>query len=131
MFARLLSAELFTLLLVFVRVGAAIMTLPGYGEPFIPPRMRLLLALLISLLVTPLVAESLPGMPASALLLGLLILGEALIGYRDRNKPTRRAVASQDRDRVSNPLCPGCIPGSQEGEYRKQVRPDLKEPLLL
>ncbi len=75
MFARLLSAELFALLLVFVRVGAAIMTLPGFSEPFISPRVRLLLALLISLLVTPLVAEALPDMPASALLLGLLILG--------------------------------------------------------
>ena len=81
MFARLLSAELFALLLVFVRVGAAIMTLPGFSEPFISPRVRLLLALLISLLVTPLVAEVLPDMPASAVLLGLLILGEALVGF--------------------------------------------------
>ena len=57
------------------------MTLPGYGEPLVPPRVRLLLALLISVLVTPLVAESLPAMPASALILGLLVVGEALVGF--------------------------------------------------
>ena len=33
MLAALVTAEIFAPLLVFVRVGAAIMTLPGYGEP--------------------------------------------------------------------------------------------------
>lgn len=81
MLAALVSAEIFAHLLVFVRVGAAVMTLPVYGEPFVSPRVRLLLALLIAFLVAPLVAESLPAMPASAILLGLLVLGEALVGF--------------------------------------------------
>ena len=57
MLAALLPAEVFAVLLVFVRVGAAFMLLPGFGEPSVTPRLRLLLALLISLLVTPLLAS--------------------------------------------------------------------------
>ncbi len=81
MLASLLTAELFAPLLVFVRVGAALMLLPTFGEPFVSPRVRLLLALLISFLVTPIVAETLPAMPASALILGVLLMGEAVVGF--------------------------------------------------
>jgi len=80
MLAALLPAELFTFMLVFVRVGAAVMLLPGFGEPSVAPRVRLLLALLISMLVTPSLAGQLPAMPEDALALGLLIMGEALVG---------------------------------------------------
>ncbi len=80
MLDELLPAELFTVLLVFVRVGAALMLLPGYGEPFVSPRLRLLFALMISLLVTPVLSKALPAMPESAAMLLLLILGEVLIG---------------------------------------------------
>ena len=44
----------------FVRVGAALMLLPGFGEPAVTPRLRLLLGLLIALLVTPLLDGQLP-----------------------------------------------------------------------
>lgn len=81
MLAVLLPAQLFAVFLVFVRVGAAIMVLPGYGEPFVAPRVRLLLALLIALLVMPVLAAELPAMPANPLALLLLVLGEALVGF--------------------------------------------------
>lgn len=80
MLAALLPAELFAALLVFVRVGAAVMLLPGYGEPFVAPRVRLLLALLIALLVTPALSGVLPALPADVPTLVLLIMGEALVG---------------------------------------------------
>ena len=80
MLAALLPAEVFAVLLVFVRVGAALMVLPGFSEPFVTPRLRLLLALLISLLVTPLLDGQMPGMPADVARLALLIAGEALVG---------------------------------------------------
>ncbi|MDH3473894.1 MAG: flagellar biosynthetic protein FliR [Rhodospirillales bacterium] len=80
MLAQLLPIEIFAVLLVFVRVGAALMLLPGIGEPFVTPRIRLLLALLLALLVTPVLAGSLPAQPASPWLLGLLVLGEAVVG---------------------------------------------------
>jgi len=80
MLQDILPAELFAVLLVFVRIGSALMLLPGFGEPFVPPRLRLLLALLIALLVAPLIAGSLPKFPESAAMLALLILGEILVG---------------------------------------------------
>ena len=80
MLAEVLSAELFTVLLVFIRVGAAIMLLPGYGEPYVSPRIRLLMALTIALVVTPVLAPGLPAMPASAIALVALLSGEVLIG---------------------------------------------------
>jgi flagellar biosynthetic protein FliR len=80
MLDELLPAEVFAILLVFVRVGAAVMLLPGYGEPFVSPRLRLILALLVSLVVSPVLAPSLPAMPESAAMLVLIILGEVLIG---------------------------------------------------
>lgn len=80
MLDELLPAELFAVLVVFVRVGAAVMVLPGYGEPYVPPRIRLLLALLVALVTAPVLAPQLPAMPASAVLLTLMIFGEVLIG---------------------------------------------------
>lgn len=77
----LLPGELFAVLLIFVRIGAAMMLLPGIGEPYVSPRVRLLLALMISLLLAPVLSGSLPALPDSVALLGLLITGEALIGF--------------------------------------------------
>ncbi len=80
MLTLVLPAEVFSVLLVFVRVGAAMMLLPGIGEPFVSARLRLLLALLLSLLVAPVLSSALPALPASPAALGLLVLGEATIG---------------------------------------------------
>ncbi len=80
MLGQILPAEIFAILLVFVRVGAAMMLLPGYAEPYVPPRIRLLLALMISLAVSPVLAKSIPPLPNSVVTLGLIVLGEILIG---------------------------------------------------
>jgi flagellar biosynthesis protein FliR len=76
----LLVGEAFGVLLVFARVGSALMILPGFGEPYILSRFRLLLALLLSLgLAAPLAAE-LPAPPEDALELARLLGTEALFG---------------------------------------------------
>jgi len=51
--------------LVFARLGAILMLLPGIGETYVPPRIRLSLALLITLVVWPIAAPVLPALPAS------------------------------------------------------------------
>ena len=51
--------------LVFARLGAILMLLPGIGETYVPPRIRLSLALLITLVVWPIAAPVLPPLPAS------------------------------------------------------------------
>lgn len=49
--------------LIFARIGAMLLTLPGIGEAYVPPRIRLSLALLISLVLFPVVAPGLPPLP--------------------------------------------------------------------
>ena len=66
--------------LVFARLGAALMVLPGIGEHYVLPRLRLLLALALSLLLTPALAERLPALPEEPLRLAALLGPEILIG---------------------------------------------------
>ena len=80
MLEQILPAEIFVILLIFVRVGGATMLLPCYGEPFVSPRLRLLFALMVSLVLAPVLSKTLPKMPESASMLALLIMGEVLIG---------------------------------------------------
>lgn len=76
----LLSFEVAGFFLVFARIGAVMMLLPGIGENEVPARIRLIAAILVSLVVFPAVAQHLPGAPANdAALLGLLI-GELAVG---------------------------------------------------
>jgi len=56
------------------------MLLPALGETAIPMRVRLVMALAVSFLIYTLVSASLPAMPGSALMLGLLIVIEVFIG---------------------------------------------------
>lgn len=71
---------LLALILIFVRVGAALMLMPGFSEPYVFSRSRLLFALALSVVLTPLLAEHLPPVPERMDRLVLLIVGEALLG---------------------------------------------------
>ena len=76
-----LSGAVLVYLLVFARTGAMVMLLPAIGDTSVPPRVRLMLALAISLALAPTVAGSYPQQaPASALALGLLIAQEVTAG---------------------------------------------------
>ncbi len=70
----------FAFLLIFARLGSMSMSLPGFGDRAVPPRIRLVLALAISLILYPLVRDRLPAVPLT--LAGLLtaLAGELLIG---------------------------------------------------
>lgn len=81
MLQEILPATLFAVLLVFVRIGAAMMQMPGIGDTFVSPRVRLLLALMVSLVVTPVLAADLPGQPRSIAVLFVLLLGELFVGF--------------------------------------------------
>ncbi|MFN4090161.1 MAG: flagellar biosynthetic protein FliR [Alphaproteobacteria bacterium] len=61
MLERLVLVDVLTFFLVFCRVGSAVMLLPGFGESFVSPQVRLLLALAISLVVAPVVGPALAG----------------------------------------------------------------------
>ena len=75
-----LPQEIFGFLLVFVRLGAMVMVFPALGETSVPARVRLLLALSISIIIYGLVKGTIPVMPVSPVALGVLLVCETLIG---------------------------------------------------
>ena len=66
--------------LVFARLGAIVMLIPGLGESFIPPRIRLSFALALTLMMFPLMAPGAPPIPADAGGLAGAVIKEVLIG---------------------------------------------------
>jgi flagellar biosynthetic protein FliR len=76
-----LSGLIFTYMLVFARVGAMVMLLPAIGEMGVPSRVRLVLALAISLALTPQVQANYPAVaPSTFLQLSILVLQEVTAG---------------------------------------------------
>ncbi|HEX4027563.1 MAG TPA: flagellar biosynthetic protein FliR [Rhizomicrobium sp.] len=76
-----LSGIILTYLLVFSRVGAMVMLLPAIGEMGVPSSVRLVLALGISLALTPQVQANYPAVsPQTTLALVILILQEVTAG---------------------------------------------------
>lgn len=80
MFQELLPASVFAILLVFVRIGGAMLQMPAIGESNISARARLLMALALSFVVTPVLAPSLPPEPEVVTVLFLLLVGEFFVG---------------------------------------------------
>jgi flagellar biosynthetic protein FliR len=78
--ATLLPANLFAALVIFMRLGGAMMLLPGFGEAYVPPRYRLLLAVLFSMLMTPVLAPELPVLPSAPSALAVILGSELFIG---------------------------------------------------
>lgn len=77
---QFLPANAFAAMLVFARIGSAMMLLPGFGEVYVPARARLLFALIFSALLLPILAPILPPIPQSVPQLVLVLGGELVIG---------------------------------------------------
>lgn len=77
---QILVPQIFTWLLIFTRMGAGIMMMPGLAEGYVSIRSRLLLALALGVLLTPVMAPFMPPMPGSPLALAVLLAGEIMIG---------------------------------------------------
>ena len=80
MLAELLITDLYPFIMVFARIGAAMMAFPGFGEATVPARLRLALALALTLVLVPVVGPELPAMPATPGFLISLMISEILIG---------------------------------------------------
>jgi len=75
-----LSAGLFAYLLTFCRIGTALMIMPGLGDSFISERVRLHMALAMSLVLFPIVMPFIPTPVPPTFALVLLIGSEIVIG---------------------------------------------------
>lgn len=77
---QLVNFNLFNFFMVFARLGSALMLLPGFGEAYVPQRIRLVFALMASLVLMPMLADRLPAMPAAFDRFAGLLLLEIGIG---------------------------------------------------
>jgi flagellar biosynthetic protein FliR len=66
--------------LVFARLAPILMLIPGFGETFVPARIRLSLALLLALVLFPVVGASVPPIPADVSGVAGAVIKETLIG---------------------------------------------------
>lgn len=80
MLSEFLVSELFAFLLVFCRLGTALMVMPGFSEIYVSVRVRLMLALTFSLVLAP-TLTALPPLPSQVFILVTLIIAEILIGF--------------------------------------------------
>jgi flagellar biosynthetic protein FliR len=76
----LYGVEIWGAALLFARIGAMIMLLPGFGEPAIPARIRLGFALVLAIALAPALADRLPEPATSAWGMALQVSSETLIG---------------------------------------------------
>lgn len=74
------TAEIYATALVFMRVGAIVMLIPGIGEASVPPRIRLSFALLLALCLGPIAAPTLPAVPPAVSAMGGQVIKELLLG---------------------------------------------------
>jgi flagellar biosynthesis protein FliR len=74
------AQQVFAAGLVFSRLGAIVMLIPGIGETFIPPRIRLSFALALALMLFPLIGPAAPPLPATSGELAGAVLKEVFIG---------------------------------------------------
>jgi flagellar biosynthetic protein FliR len=74
------AQQVFAAGLVFARLAAIIMLIPGLGETFVPVRIRLSMALLLALMLFPIVGATVPPIPANVSGVGGAVIKETLIG---------------------------------------------------
>lgn len=70
----------FAFMLIFARTGAMTMALPGIGDRTVPPRVRLVFALALSLILFPLVETAFPPLPDKLNTMIAALVGEMLVG---------------------------------------------------
>lgn len=80
MVGQTMSDELFGFMLLFTRIGSALMLMPGFGEPYIFSRSRLLFALVLSFILVVPLADMLPAMPLRTTDLVRLLMSEVVLG---------------------------------------------------
>ncbi len=74
------AQQVFAAGLVFARLGAIILLIPGLGETFIPPRVRLSFALAMALMMFPVLGAAAPPLPATTGAMAGEVLREVFIG---------------------------------------------------
>ncbi|MGB4056455.1 MAG: flagellar biosynthetic protein FliR [Alphaproteobacteria bacterium] len=75
-----LATMVLAFMLTFVRMGTAVMIMPGLGDSFVPERIRLMIALGLSFVLFPMTMKYMPNPVPGTFMLFSLIVMEFLIG---------------------------------------------------
>jgi flagellar biosynthetic protein FliR len=75
------ATSLFDFLLIFARLGTAMMLFPAIGGALVAPRIRLLLAAGVSFVIVPAVSATIPKLPDDPISLLILLGSEITIGF--------------------------------------------------
>lgn len=80
MLSDIISQEIFAYLLIMTRLGACLMFIPALGDNTIPARVRVTLAMALTLVVYLVLHDQIPLMPIQTIKIVMLLAREALIG---------------------------------------------------
>jgi flagellar biosynthetic protein FliR len=77
---EILTLDIYRFFLIFTRIGATFLLLPGFSGQLVAARIRLILALALSLILLPIIGPLFPALPPDMAGLLLLIGSEAIVG---------------------------------------------------
>ncbi len=75
-----LNTNIYQFMLVYIRVGAALLAMPGIGGALVQARTRLWFGMTFAFAILPIAGPTLPPMPHQPAALFALIFGEAVVG---------------------------------------------------
>lgn len=75
-----LTSTAFAFMLTFVRMGTAVMIMPGLGDSFVPERLRLMIALGLSFVLFPMTMKYMPSPLPGTFAMLMMIITEMIIG---------------------------------------------------
>ncbi|MGE5478228.1 MAG: flagellar biosynthetic protein FliR [Bacteroidales bacterium] len=80
MLNEILTLDIYRFFMIFTRLGAALLLMPGFAGQLVSTRIRLLLGLAFTLVLLPVVGNQYPPLPRHIGSMVALIVGEALVG---------------------------------------------------
>ena len=80
MLSQIFPQEIWVFFVVFVRLGALLALFPQISRNFVAPQLRVIIALLLTFVLTPIVSNQIPPLPADVWMIFLIVLAEFLVG---------------------------------------------------
>lgn len=76
----IVTSQVYTFIMIFARLGAAVMIMPGIGDSYVPGRIRLFVALGMTVAMTPVIDPYLPDLPGPSVAFLFLVISEFVVG---------------------------------------------------
>ena len=75
-----LLTQSFAFMMLMCRFGACLMALPAFGDSYVPMRVRVMLAVGISVMLTPVLEDTMPAVPGNPIMMMVFITAEIFVG---------------------------------------------------